>query len=154
MDATRVDTNLIPESYQSDLDAAVTSNSAITASILLMFYMLLGGHIEEETFWAAEKSYAMILSSFLSPRLKLRVSGLLETVISRLSIRVGNVIAGGHGITPLIPLLEFLGAWRERPWHLIITFRYLRGHWKAWIERVTHHPRSSAPKSPMRVAPW
>lgn len=147
-------TNLILEFYRSDLDAAVTSNSAIIANILLMFYMLLGGYIEEETLWAAEKSYAMILSSFLSPRLKPCVSDLLETVISRLSIRVRNVTAGGHDITPLMPLLGFLAAGRERPWHLIITFRYLRGHWKAWIERVTHHPRSSAPKSPMRVAPW
>jgi len=115
-----------------------------------MFYMLLGGHVEEETFWAAERSYAMILS----PRLKSRVSGLLEIAISRLSIRVINVIADGHNITPLIPLLEFLAAWRERPWYLIVVSHYPRGHWKARVERVTYHPRSSAPTSPTRVVPW
>ena len=119
VDATRVGPNPIPEIYQTHLNAAVTNNSAIIANTLLMWYMFLGGHVEEETFWAAEKSYAMILSSFLSSRLKSCASGSLETIISCLSMRMIEVIADGHDITPVIPLLEFLAAWKERPWYLI-----------------------------------
>ena len=61
----------------------------------------------------------MILSSFLSSHLKSCASGSLETIIARLSMRMIEVIADGHDITPVIPLLEFLAAWKERPWYLI-----------------------------------
>ena len=61
VDVTRVGLNPILESYQSYLNVAVTNDSAIIANTLLVWYMLLGGHVEEETFWAAEKSYVMVL---------------------------------------------------------------------------------------------
>lgn len=118
VDTTRVSQNPILEAYQTYLNAAATNNSAIIANTFLMWYMFLGGHVEEETFWAAERSYVMILFSFLPFRLKSCASGSLETIISRLSIRMIKVIADGHDITPIIPLLEFLAAWKRRPWFL------------------------------------
>lgn len=41
------------------------------ADTLLVWYMFLGGHVEEETFWAIDKSYVMVSLSFLSAHLKL-----------------------------------------------------------------------------------
>ena len=48
--------NPILKSYQSYLSATVTNHQAMVANTLLMWYMLLGGHVEEETFWTIDKS--------------------------------------------------------------------------------------------------
>jgi hypothetical protein len=56
VDLTRVGPNPILKSYESYLSVAVTNHQAAIANTLLMWYMLLGGHVEEETFWAVDKS--------------------------------------------------------------------------------------------------
>ena len=66
VDLSCVGPNPILESYESYLSAAVTNHRATIANTLLIRYMLLGGHVEEETFWATDKSYAVDLLNFLS----------------------------------------------------------------------------------------
>jgi len=56
VDLTRAGPNPTLKSYESYLSAAVTNNRAMIANTLLMWYMLLGGHVEEETLWAVDKS--------------------------------------------------------------------------------------------------
>ena len=65
VDMTRAGPNPSLESHRSHLNVAVTNQPTIIANVLLMWYMLLGGHVEEETFWAVDKSCATLLSSFL-----------------------------------------------------------------------------------------
>ena len=64
VDLTRVDPNPIFEGYQSYLDVARADHQAMIANILLMWCIFLGGHIEEETFWAVDKSCALVLLFF------------------------------------------------------------------------------------------
>jgi hypothetical protein len=64
VDLTHVGPNPILASYKSYLSVATTNHSATIANTLLMWYMFLGGHVEEETFWAVDKSY-VVSSSFL-----------------------------------------------------------------------------------------
>ena len=45
--------------------AARTDHRPAIANVLVMWYLLLGGHTEEETLWAVDKSYAVV--SLLSP---------------------------------------------------------------------------------------
>ena len=59
VDLARVGPNPILRSYESYLSAAVTNHRATIANALLMWYMFLGGLVEEETFWAADKSYVV-----------------------------------------------------------------------------------------------
>ena len=59
IDLTRVGPNPIMQSYESYLSVAVTNHRAMIADTLLMWYMLLGGRVEEETFWATDKSYVV-----------------------------------------------------------------------------------------------
>jgi len=66
MDLTRVAPNPTLKSYKSYLSAAVTDHRPVIANILLLWYMFLGGHVEEETLWAIDKSYAVVLLSLLS----------------------------------------------------------------------------------------
>jgi len=66
VDLTRVGPNPILRSYDSYLSAAVTNHRATIANTLLIWYMFLGGHVEEETFWATDKSYAVDPLIFLS----------------------------------------------------------------------------------------
>ena len=66
VDLTRAGPNPTLKSYESYLSAAVANDRATIANVLLMWYMFLGGHVEEETFWAVDKSYAVVsLSLFL-----------------------------------------------------------------------------------------
>ena len=60
MDATRAGPNPTLRSYQSYLNAAATNHHAIIANTLLMWYMFLGGHVEEETFWAVDRSCVVV----------------------------------------------------------------------------------------------
>ena len=64
VDLTRVGPNPILGSYESYLSVAVTNHRATIANTLLMWYMFLGGHVEEETFWATDKSYVVNSSTF------------------------------------------------------------------------------------------
>jgi len=56
VDLARVGPNPTLRSYEAYLSAAVTNHQAMIANILLVWYMFLGGHAEEETFWAVDKS--------------------------------------------------------------------------------------------------
>jgi hypothetical protein len=56
VDLTRVGPNPILRSYESYLSVAAADHQAIVANTLIMWYMFLGGHVEEETFWAIDKS--------------------------------------------------------------------------------------------------
>ena len=66
VDLIRVGPTLTPRSYGSYLSAAVADHRPTIANDLHVRYMLLGGHIENEILWAADKSYAAVSSSFLS----------------------------------------------------------------------------------------
>ena len=65
VDSIRIYPNLALEGYESYLSTATADHQASIANILLMWYILLGGQIEEETLWAVDKSYAV--DSFLLP---------------------------------------------------------------------------------------
>ena len=73
VDLTRVGPNPTLKSYRSYLSVAVTNDNAMIANTLLMWYMFLGGHVEEETFWAVDKSCVLVSLSFLSAHLVLCV---------------------------------------------------------------------------------
>ena len=73
VDLTRVGPHPTLGSYSSYLSVAVTNDHAIIANTLLMWYMFLGGHAEEETFWAVDKSCVLVSLSFLSAYLVLCV---------------------------------------------------------------------------------
>ena len=60
VDVTYVGPNPVLKSYRSYLSAAITNHRAVIANILLTWYMFLGGRVEEETFWAVDKSYAVV----------------------------------------------------------------------------------------------
>ena len=47
-------------SYHSYLSTAMTDHQAVVANTLVVWYLILGGHVEEETLWAFDKSYATV----------------------------------------------------------------------------------------------
>ena len=59
VDPTHIGENPSLNSHESYISAAATNNRAMIADVLLMWYMFLGGHVEEVTFWDVDKSYAM-----------------------------------------------------------------------------------------------
>ena len=117
VDVTLACPNPILASWQSYLSAATANHQAMIANTLLLWYAFLGGHIEDGTIWAVDKSYAVIFSLFysFSPLKIVCASGSLETILFHLSQRVMNVIADGNCLEPLDFLMEFLAAWEERP---------------------------------------
>jgi hypothetical protein len=119
VDLTHVGPNPILVSYESYLSVATADHQATIANTLLMWYMFLGGCVEQETLWAIEKSYAVVLLFFSSFSLLIvGISDSLETILSHLSTRVMDVIASGNGPQHLNLLLEFLAAWEKRPVYL------------------------------------
>jgi len=64
VDLTRVGPNPVLQFHRPYLTVASTNHQATISNVLLMWYMFLGGHAEEETVWALDKSYVAI-SSFL-----------------------------------------------------------------------------------------
>ena len=56
VDLTRIGQNPTLRSYELYLSVAATDHQAMIANTLIMWYMFLGGHVEEETFWAIDKS--------------------------------------------------------------------------------------------------
>jgi hypothetical protein len=56
VDLSRVGPNPILGSYEPYLGVATADHRSVIANTLLTWYMLLGGHVEEETFWAIDKS--------------------------------------------------------------------------------------------------
>ena len=61
VDLTHTGLNPILVSYENYLSMAVANHRAMIADILLMWYISLGGHVEEETFWVTDKSYVVDL---------------------------------------------------------------------------------------------
>ena len=116
VDLTRMGPNPILGSYESYLSAAIANHRATISNILLMWHMFLGGRVEEETFWAIDKSYAVDSLTFsCTPINIVCISDSLEAILSHLSVRVMNVIGDGDGLQHLNFLLEFLVAWDKRP---------------------------------------
>ena len=62
VDVTHTGPNPTLKSYKSYLSVAFTDHQAMIADTLLMWYMLLGGCVEEETLWAVDRSYVVSLS--------------------------------------------------------------------------------------------
>jgi hypothetical protein len=136
VDLTRVDPNPTLSSYKSYLNVAVTNHRAAIANTLLMWYMFLGGHVEEETFWAVDKSYAVVSSSFLSfnPLKIVSPRDSLEIVLHHLSTEVMNIIANGNDLQRLDFLLEFLAAWEKRPvWLTPMAYQ--------WYSAISEHSK-------------
>ena len=114
VDSIRISPNPTLEGYKSYLSIATAGHQASIANILLVWYVLLGGQVKEETLWAVDKSYAV--NSFLpSAYLFTCISNSLETILSHLSARVMSAIADGTYLHRLNFLLEFLAAWEKRP---------------------------------------
>ena len=114
---------------QSYPSVAATNHHAVIANTLLMWYILLGGHIEEETLWATDKLWVLVLLSLLSfiPPKIIYAShpALLQVIISHLSTRVMNAIVNGNYLQHLYYLLEFLAAWEKRPTYLtLVAYRW------------------------------
>ena len=115
VDQTCIGPNPTLRSYESYLSIATTDHQAMIANVLFVWYMLLGGRVEEEIFWAIDKSCAVI-SSFISYLLTfVYTSDVLETILYQLPTRVMDVITDGNCIHHLKYLLEFLEAWEKRP---------------------------------------
>ena len=74
VDLTRVGPlNPTLQSFESYISVAAANHQAMIANTLIMWYMFLGGSVEDETFWATDKSYAVDPSIFLSACLTLRI---------------------------------------------------------------------------------
>ena len=99
--------------FKSCFSAVFTNHKPMIANTLLVWCVIFGGHIEEETYWAVDKSYVLVPLTFLSSSL-LKVayaSDSLEDILSYLSTRVTNAIADGKPLHHLYHLLEYLAAW-------------------------------------------
>ena len=116
VDLTHKGPNPTLESLPSYFSTSATNHQPAIANILLVWYIFLGGCVEEETFWAVDKSYVVVPLQFFS-------LSSLNTVRQRfigghpsyLSVQVMNAIADGSCSRHLIYLLEFLAAWEQRP---------------------------------------
>ena len=67
VDFTSAGPKPILKSYRPYLGAAAANHRPTIANTLLVWYMFLGGYLEEETFWAVDKSYVVISSSHFQP---------------------------------------------------------------------------------------
>lgn len=133
VDLTRVGPNPSINSYESYLSVAVTNNLVMIANILLMWYMFLGGYVGEETPWIIDKSYATVgFIATISMLNTFHASDFLEDIISHLSARISSLIADGRCPKHLHYLLEFFGAWEERP----IWLTPMAYHWCATISEA------------------
>jgi hypothetical protein len=112
---THVGPNPTMKSYNSYLSAAFTNNQATISNTLLMWYMFLGGHVEEETIWAVDKSYVVSLFPSFTLLKIVNTSDSLETILFCLSTRVMNTFADENYLPHLRYLLEFLAGWEKRP---------------------------------------
>ena len=66
VDLARVGPNLTLESYESYLSTAIVNHKPTIANTLLAWSISMGGQVEEETFWAVDKSYVMVSLPLLS----------------------------------------------------------------------------------------
>ena len=112
VDLTHVGPNPILQFYLSYLTVASTDHQAMIANVLLMWYMFLGGHVEEETVWAVDKAYE-VFSLFFRLLNVVYTSDSLEAILSHLSTRVIDSITSGNHVQHLDCLLRFLAAWEK-----------------------------------------
>jgi hypothetical protein len=66
VDLTHAGPNPTLRSYGSYLSSAFTDHQPTVSNTHLVWYMLLGGHVEEETIWAVDKSYVAVSLSIPS----------------------------------------------------------------------------------------
>ena len=117
VDLIRIAPNPTLESYESCFSAVLANHKPMIANTLLVWCVIFGGHLEEETYWVVDKSYVLVPLTFLSSSL-LKVayaSNSLEDILSYLSTRVTKAIADGKRLHHLYYLLEYLAAWSGRP---------------------------------------
>jgi hypothetical protein len=65
VDLTHAGPNPTLGSFGFYLSAASSNHQAIISNILLLWHMFLGGHVEEETIWALDKSYVVVSFPFI-----------------------------------------------------------------------------------------
>ncbi|KAF9783406.1 hypothetical protein BJ322DRAFT_1070641 [Thelephora terrestris] len=124
LDLTRVVPNPILASYPTYLGVAASGYQAAIANTLIVWYMLLGGCVEEETFWAIDKSDS------------------LKPILSLLAPRVENAIPDERGLEYLDSLLEFLAAWDKRPVFLTRrVYKWCSALFEV-VDRIAEDPRT------------
>ena len=115
VELTRIGPNPILRPHEPHLSVAATDHQAMIANTLIMWYMFLGGDVEEETFWAIDKSYVLVSNTGSPSLIIVSGSDSLEVTLSQLSTKLVHAIAGGHCLRHLTYLMEFLEAWEKRP---------------------------------------
>jgi hypothetical protein len=104
------------KSYESYLSAAFTNHQPMIANTLLVWYILLGGHVEEETIWAVDKSYVVVSLSFpSSAHLRLCTPVIRWNHPLSLVYKSDERHCQRELSRDLHYLLEFLAAWEKRP---------------------------------------
>ena len=88
-------------------------------NILLAWCVILGGTVEEETFWADDKSYVIFTSLFDLFR-TLLVSDLMGATLPFLSRAITDAIPVPDLWNPLYELLGQLKEWKEKPRCLVV----------------------------------
>ena len=73
----RLHFDVVIANHQAYFSVAIANHQAMIANTLLMWYMLLGGSVEDETFWATDKSYAVNPLTVLSTHLILCILAIL-----------------------------------------------------------------------------
>ena len=91
----------------SCFNTAPANRERTITDTLVAWCMFLGGHIEEETFWTADKSYALIHHPSLQAT---QNYASLDVILSHLSTRVMDAIADGNRLGYLLYLLAY---WRD-----------------------------------------
>ena len=143
----RLGSNPILKSYWHHLSVAVADHQPAIANTLLVWCILLGGYIEEETFWAVDKSYVMAPSPLFAEFDVVYTSDSLAAILSCLSTRVIDVIANGNSLYHLYYLSEFLAAWKKRPECLtVMTYE--------WCSAISETPRWFRCHEIPIVQPW
>jgi len=117
---TRLPHNPLSGSLQGSEDIPYKScgrfgtSRTMDSNILLAWYLTLGGQVEEETFWADDKSYVISISSF-GPFKTTFTSDLTGAILPFLSRAITDAIPVTDQWNNLYELLEQLMEWKERP---------------------------------------
>ena len=125
------------EPLEAYLSVAVINNQAMIANVLLMWYKLLGGHIEEETIWTFGKAYVVSDCHLLSLLNVVYTSDSLQSILSHLSTRVERAIIDMGCPRHFEHLLAFLVAWKQRP----VCLARMAYRWGSIISQVAQNIR-------------
>ena len=111
MGLTRAGPKPTLRSFESSLGIAAVDHRAAIANTFVMWYMFLGGYVEEETFWSADKPYVWVSPSFPPLAQYLHASDSLKSILNwHLSTRLMEGIPGRQDLKHLIGILA---AWKE-----------------------------------------